>query len=333
MSSGVDVSVIVVNFNGRHHLETCLTAAEQQDVPCEIVLVDNGSTDGSVGFVRERFPAVKIVELDSNHGFAAGNNAGARVARGRYFAFLNNDTRADVSWLRTLVTAINTAPDIGSVASRIVYMHDASIVDSAGDGLLRSGGAFKHGHGQPADQVATPREVFGACGAACLFRRDVFEEVGGFDEDFFVSHEDVDLSYRTRLHGYRCVYAPAARVEHAGSATLGRVSRTAVFHAQRNLEWLYLKNTPWPLLVRTVPSHLAYDVAAAVYFTSIGLFRPFLAGKWAALKGARRAWRKRRVVQRSRTVPSEAIWAQLEPRWLAGKMREKKFDLRLAGSP
>ena len=332
MTVAPDVSVIVVNYNGRHHLDKCLTAVARQDVECEIVLVDNASDDGSAAFVRERFPAVRLVELDRNLGFAGGNNAGARAAAGRYLAFLNNDTQAESTWLRALMDAITDAPDVGFVTSRIVYMHDASVVDSAGDGLTRSGGAFKHGHGQPADRVLQSREVFGACGAACLFRREVFDAVGGFDDDFFLSHEDVDLSYRARLLGFRCRYVPDAIVSHVGSATLGRRSATAVFYGQRNGEWLYLKNTPWPLLLRTLPGHLLYDAAAAVFFVTQGLAGPFLKAKWAALAGVGGVLRKRRAIQRSRRASSGAIWAQLEPRWLALKRREKRFDPGLAGS-
>ena len=113
-------------------------------------------------------------------------------------------------------------------------------------------------------------EVFGVCGAACLVSRQVFEELGGFDEDFFASHEDVDLSYRARLRGYRCRYVADAIVRHHGSATLGRGSVSAVFHGQRNLEWMYLKNTPASLLVRTLPGHLVYNAASAAYFARMG---------------------------------------------------------------
>ena len=166
-----DVSVIVVNFNGQRYLETCLSSIEQQDFEREIVLVDNASVDDSVAFVRERFPAVRLVKLERNLGFAGGNNAGARVATGRYLAFLNNDTRVNPSWLGALRRAIDGKPDVGFVTSRIVYMHDPTVIDSAGDCLTRSGDVFKRGHGDSSDRLAQPREVFGACGAACLFRR------------------------------------------------------------------------------------------------------------------------------------------------------------------
>ena len=127
------------------------------------------------------------------------------------------------------------------VTSRIVYMHDPSVIDSAGDGAFRWGGAYKRLHGDRAENAAQPMEVFGVCGAACLMPKAVFDELGGFDDDFFASHEDVDLSYRARLRGYRCRYVPDAIVRHHGSATLGTISKFAVFHGQRNLEWVFLQ--------------------------------------------------------------------------------------------
>lgn len=326
-----DISVIIVTWNGREHLDGCLAAvARQQGVDAETILVDNGSTDGTVDFVRARFPWVRVVALARNHGFAGGNNAGAREARGRYLAFLNNDTRAEAGWLRALRAGLDEAHGVALATSRVVYMHDPEVVDSAGDGLTRAGGAFKRHHGGRAADAGESREVFGACGAAFLVPTAVFHEVGGFDEDFFVSHEDIDFSYRAQLRGYRCRYVADALVYHRGSSTLGRSSRVSVFHGQRNLEWLYVQNTPLPLLLRTLPGHLVYNAAAAAYFARRGLLGTFLAAKAAAVARLPRALRKRAAIQRARRVTSRAIWDQLEPRWLGLKRREKRFDARLA---
>ena len=226
------------------------------------------------------------MQLPDNRGFAGGNNAGVREARGRYVALLNNDTSADPGWLRALLGGVDEAAGYALVTSRIVYMHDPDVIDSAGDGVLRWGGAFKRHHGAPASAATVTEEVFGVCGAACLMPKAVFDELGGFDEDFFASHEDVDLSYRARLRGYRCRYVADAVVRHVGSATLGTVSPFSVFHGQRNLEWMYVKNTPASLLVRTLPGHVVYDIAAAVHFARIGMLRPYLRAKIAAAAGA-----------------------------------------------
>ncbi len=325
------MSVIIVTWNGRAHLETCLPAlAAQQDVDFEVVLVDNASTDGTAEYVARRFPSVRVVRLAENRGFAGGNNAGVGVATGRYIALLNNDTRPDPRWLATLRRACAEDPLCGIATSRIVYMHDPAILDSAGDGMTRWGGAFKRGHGQPAAAFAHSGPVFGACGAACLMRRELFEELGGFDEDFFVSHEDVDLSYRAQLRGCRCLYVADAVVRHVGSATMGPHSTFAVFHGQRNLEWVYVKNTPAALLARTLAGHVVYNAAAAAYFARHGLLGTFLRAKWAALAGLRGALRKRRAIQATRRASNAELWAQFEPGFLRLKMGEKKFDVGLA---
>lgn len=326
-----EISVVIVTWNGREHLEMCLTAvAAQRGVDCETILVDNGSTDGTVEFVRERFPDVRLVPLATNRGFAGGNNAGARAARGRYLAFLNNDTLADPGWLLALRDGLDEANGTAFTTSRIVYMHDPSVIDSAGDGLTRAGGAFKRFHGGPASAADDSCEVFGACGAAFLMSAPVFEELGGFDEDFFASYEDVDLSYRARLRGYRCRYVAEAIVKHRGSATLGRVSARSVFFAQRNLEWMYFKNTPTSILLRTLPRHLVYNAAAAAYFTRLGLLGTFLSAKAGSCRGFAQVRAKRAAIQRTRRASADDIWRLLEPRWLRLKLAEEKFDLSIA---
>ena len=335
MSSAVspDVSVIVVTWNGRAVLGPCLEAvAAQRDAQTEVIVVDNASSDGTAEFVRERFPDVRLIVLPENRGFAGGNNAGAQVAQGRFLAFLNNDTVAESTWLRALRQGIDEPGGFQLATSRIVYLHDTGIIDSAGDGLFRAGGAFKRYHGAPAERASISDEVFGVCGAACLIARAVFEELGGFDEDFFASHEDVDLSYRARLRGYRCRYVADAVVRHHGSATLGRVTPFAVFQGQRNLEWMYFKNTPVSLLLRTLPAHVAYNAAGAVHFARLGLLGAFLSAKAAAVGGAAHVWRKRRAIQRSRTVGAHDIDRQLARGWLAAKIVEKRFDVGLAGA-
>lgn len=330
MSEVPAVSIVIVSWNGRQHLDRCLRAvAAQRDVSAETILVDNGSSDGTAAFVQETFPWVRLVRLETNAGFTGGNNAGVRAARGRYVALLNNDTEAAPDWLARLLAGVDEAAGFALVTSRVVYMDDPGVLDSAGDGFTRAGGAFKHGHGQPVSTADASREVFGVCGAACLMPAAVFRELDGFDDAFFASHEDVDLSYRARLRGYRCRYVADAVVLHRGSATLGRLSGQAVFHGQRNLEWVYVKNTPAALLWRTLPAHLVYNGAAALHCARLGLLPVFLRAKLAALRELGRVRRQRRGIQRA-SVPgaADALWRVMEPRWLGLKIREKRFDRR-----
>lgn len=325
----VAVRVIVLNWNGRHWLGPCLAALRHQTFRFfEVVVVDNASTDGSADWVRDEFPECQVVALGRNAGFSAGNNAGASGAKAEFLVFLNNDTCAEPGWLAALVTAVQADPSVGLAASHLVYMDAPDTVDSAGDGYLRCGGAFKREHGQPRTTSREVRETFGVCGAAFLIRRTLFERLGGFDEAWVMVYEDVDLSYRARLLGARCLFVPAAVVRHVGSASLGRISATAVFYGQRNLEWTWLKNSPWTLLLRSLPSHILYDAAGLISYARRGHGGAWLQGKMAALLGLPAIWRKRRQVQRSVRVSPGSLWALMEPDWVAVKRREKRFDFR-----
>jgi len=326
------VSVIVLNYNGRRWLPGCFAAlARQVDAPVhELLFVDNCSTDGSVEFMKSAFPTVRIVGTGANVGFAAGNNAGARTARGKYLAFLNNDTVPADDWLQQLVRAHAEGPERSLVTSRIVFLDRPDVIDSAGDGYLRAGGAFKIGHRESAGAFERPRDVFGACGAAFSISRELFDRLGGFDERFFMVYEDVDLSYRARLMGHGCWYAAAACVRHAGSGTLGRASDTAVYYGQRNLEWTWAKNTPASLLIRTLPAHLAYSLAGIAHYVAIGKGGPAIRGKIAALAGLPLLLRNRRTVQGKRTVGTAALRSAMTGRWWTQKRREKSARLDLA---
>jgi len=318
-------SVIVLNYNGRAWLEPCLGAlTTQSGAPSfEVLLVDNGSSDGSIGFAASRFPSLRIVDNERNLGFAAGNNAAARAARGEILVFLNNDTVPASDWLARLNFAMLDLPGRALVTSRLVFLDRPETIDSAGDGYLRAGGAFKRGHGADAAAYAASCEVFGACGAAFAIERQLFERLGGFDDDFFMVYEDVDLSYRARLAGHTCWYAADAVVRHAGSATLGTMSSAAVFHGQRNLEWTFIKNTPRRLLWRTLPLHLLYSAAGVFHYIARGQGLAALKGKAAALAGLPRVLAKRRAVQDACRVDRAAIERQLTRGWIAVKRAEK----------
>ncbi|HUR19574.1 MAG TPA: glycosyltransferase family 2 protein [Vicinamibacterales bacterium] len=326
--------VIVLNWNGLAWLDRCLESLRDQTLkPTEIVVVDNASTDGSVTHLRSRWPGVRVEVLDTNAGFAAGNNRGARGAHTDVLVFLNNDTDVDPGWLQALVRAAEADSARGLVTSKVVYLDRPELIDSAGDGYLRCGGAFKRGHGQPAAVANASREVFGACGAAFLIRRNLFEDLGGFDEDFFMVYEDVDLSYRARLSGARVWYAADAVVRHAGSGALGHLSDRAVYLGQRNLEWTWLKNTPASLWWRSLPGHLIYTLAAGLAYARRGQSGPWFRGKVAALIAGRRLWRKRVDVQRRSRVPAASLWSQMDRRWWTIKTAEKVFDFRQGSGP
>jgi len=320
-------SVIILNYNGRRWLPACFDAlsAQRGAPPFELVFADNASNDGSVALVRERWPAARVVETGGNRGFAAGNNAGATAASGEWLVFLNNDTAPEPDWLARLFAEADAHPAFGLITSRIVFMDDPSIVDSAGDGYFRAGAAFKRGYGARAEAFEASREVFGACGAAFMIRRDVFDRLGGFDERFFMNFEDADLSYRARLLGERVWYAASAVVRHAGSGSLGTMSDAAVYYGQRNLEWVWVRNTPPGLLWRTALPHFAYSLSGVAHYIRAGRGWAAVRAKAAALAALPALLRDRRRVQAARTVPAGDLLALMEPNWLAAKRREKAF--------
>jgi GT2 family glycosyltransferase len=324
------VSLVILNYNGRQWIDGCLTGvASQRGAPeYETLFVDNGSRDDSVKFARTKYPEVRVIEHGRNLGFAGGNNAGARQASGEWLAFLNNDTSPDPRWLAAMWAAAQANPAFAIVTSRLVFMDEPTVIDSAGDGYLRAGGAFKHGHGARTDEFGASREVFGACGGAFMIRRALFDALGGFDERFFMQHEDVDLSYRARLRGERVWYAADAIVLHAGSGSLGTISPAAVFYGQRNLEWTWIKNTPRALLISTALPHAIYSAAGLLHYIRSGRGGAALRGKWSALRQLPAVLADRRRVQASRTVDSPALESMMQPRWLATKRREKQFVAR-----
>jgi hypothetical protein len=313
--------VIIPNWNGHIHLDACLTALDKQTYQdFEVVVVDNGSQDDSVTFVRERFPEVRVIALTENRGFAGGINAGLTVAEGEFIALLNNDTVADPEWLAALQRATQEQAQYGMWASRVVLWDQPELLDSAGDGLTVTGAPFKRGHLRPACDYEEPREVFGPSGAAALYRRGLLEEGGGLDRDFFLIHEDVDLALRARLRGYRCWYVPEAVVHHKVNASLGYMSWEYVFYGQRNLEYLFFKNFPFSLLLRCLPAHLLFNVLACGHFVLRGHGLAFLQAKGAAVRALPAVLRKRREVQRQRRIAPGCLLQQMERKWVGQKV-------------
>ena len=302
------VSIIIVNLNGKQLLGPCLDSLEAQIFKeFEVLLVDNGSTDGSLRYVEAHYPQVRLLPQGSNLGFAAANNIGLREARGDLIALLNNDAEAHPNWLSKLVAALEANPDIGFCASKMVLHSQSHLADACGDFYTVEGVAGKIGHLEPASRYDEPREVFGACAGAAIYRRAVLEEVGGFDEDFFIVYEDSDLSFRARLLGYKCLYVPTAVVYHHLSATLGPQSDTAVYYAQRNMEFVFFKNMPAPLLLKYLPLHFTTDLLLFIRYLFHRQARGFLKAKLHAMVMMPRMLEKRRQIQKSRRVSAAEI--------------------------
>ncbi|MFN2463699.1 MAG: glycosyltransferase family 2 protein [Candidatus Dormibacteria bacterium] len=240
-------SVVVLNYNGRAMLPACLEAVLGQELAgdFEVIVVDNASSDGSVAWTRAQHPTVRVIEAGSNLGFAAGNNLGLRQARGAYAVLLNNDTAVRPGWLAALVGAAEQDPKAGAVTSKLMFMHRPGVIQNAGCLLLSDGSGGDRGSGQAdTGQFSVREEVFAFCGAAALLRMDAIRDVGMFDESFFMYYEDLDLSWRLRLGGWRVLYEPAAVVDHVHAGSSGEGSPFFIFHADRNRLFMVLKNAP-----------------------------------------------------------------------------------------
>jgi GT2 family glycosyltransferase len=273
------LSVIIVNWNGKSFLKECLDSlAAQTFSDFETVVVDNGSTDGSAGYIRENYAWVRLVELPENAGFAAGNNCGLTECSGVYIVTLNNDTRVETGFLQELVKAAEADPGIGMVAAKMLNFHETCRIDSVGIRATTTGLGMNRGVGEPdMGQYDTPEEVFGACAGAALYRRAMLDEVGFFDPVFFAYYEDLDLAWRGRFAGWRCVTAPGAVAFHVHSATSGRMTPFTVYHVQRNKWYTIVKNWPVGLLFKSFPRIIFYDLGSIVLAALRGRL-------WAAMR-------------------------------------------------
>lgn len=304
------VSVVIPNWNGAHHLPVCLGALRAQSYPwIEVVLVDNGSTDGSRALVEGEYPEVRLLALDRNLGLTGGNNAGFGAARGEVLVSLNNDTEAEPGFVEALVKPLEEHPEAGMAASKMLLFDRRDTIHSAGDGYGADGIPFNRGVWQRDEgQLDEAGWIFGGCGGAVAYRRAMLDEVGLFDESFFMYCEDVDLNWRAQLAGWRCWYTPEAVVYHKLSATGG--GPIASYYTGRNSVWVVAKNYPgallrknWGKIVRaqglvTRDALRAWRGQAA---------RARLRGQAAGWLGWPRMMRKRRAIQAARRVTDEYL--------------------------
>ncbi|MCC6342759.1 MAG: glycosyltransferase family 2 protein [Bryobacterales bacterium] len=268
---GETLSVIIVNWNRKDLLRACLLSLQnQQGVQFEIIVVDNGSSDGSAEMIGQEFRSVKLIENTVNLGFCAANNQGIAAASGEFIALLNNDAEACPDWLYELRRVFDGRPSAGMAASKILVWEDPRRIDKAGHLIYLDGQNRGRGSGElDAGQYDTMEEILWPDGCAAMYRRGMLEEIGGFDEDFFAYADDAELGLRARIAGWGCIYAPAAVVRHHRGATLGVRSLRRVELIERNRILLAAKLFPWSLL----------------WLNGVFYLARLAAGAWAALKG------------------------------------------------
>ena len=309
------ISVVIVNWNGRELLKKNLQhvlALRHPDF--EVIVVDNGSQDDSASMLRTEFPAVRVVALPVNRGFAGGNNAALSHARGEFIATLNNDARPEPDWLDRLVDVASCEENVGICAGKLL-VEGKPIIDSAGDRYSSVLLAEKRGAGESSDRYTEAEEVFSACAGAALYRRSMIEEIGFFDEEFFLVYEDVDLSFRARLARWKIHYVPSAVVHHACGSSLEHVPDTHVYHLYRNSEFVWIKNMPARLLCRYAAAaclQRLFEMAGALRRLR-GRFPIYVKAKWNVLKRLPALLRRRRAIQNRRKVSPDSIARALTP--------------------
>jgi GT2 family glycosyltransferase len=327
------VSVVIVSWNSAEHLPHCLDCLSQQTLrDFEVIIIDNGSLDGGTNHLEQKYPqlSLHIERLPSNLGFALANNRGARIARGKWLALLNADAFPAPDWLEKILQAADKYPEFSFFSSRQVQAHRPDFLDGSGDEYHVSGLAWRRFYNYQAQKYGfEEEEVFGACGAAALYSRDDFLKVAGFDEAYFSYFEDVDLSFRLRLLGKRCLYVPQAVVHHVGSASTGKISDFVVYHGHRNLVWTYFKNMPGVLFWRYLPLHILMNLFFTVSFIFKGKGLAILRAKIDALGRLPAIIRTRRQIQSSRRIPVNEIRQAMNkelfaPYW-ASRQRHKRI--------
>jgi GT2 family glycosyltransferase len=328
--SAPTASLMVLSWNGLEHLEVCLSSLRAQTyTDREIILVDNGSSDGTQAWVEQRFPEVRVARLEENRGVPGGVNFGIAQSRGRFIAVLNNDIEADPGWLGESIRALELHPDAGFTASRIRLYYHRNRLDTAGDLYFRHGFPAKRGwlrnDGSDFDQ---PAWVFGACGAAALYRRELFESVGNYDEGLQATLEDLDLSFRAQLQGFRCRYVPTAIVYHKLGATLGvgLSSPGQQLRMHRNLWLVRIKSLPAGLWLRYLPQMFAAEIVVLSRALVSGRLGVALRARLQVLQRLKETWTKRRAIQARRTVSTRELDSIISRRWFTHRMEEKRLE-------
>lgn len=335
------ITVIIPTWNQRDLLRTCLRSLQAQTAACRVLVVDNGSSDGTVEMVTHDFSGFDLLRLEANLGFAQAVNKGIRQSTTEFVALLNNDTEADPRWIETGARAFHEYRDYSFFASRLIDYLQRDRLDSAGDCYSRAGLPYKRGLGEPIDRYSKPEPVLGASAGAAFYRRSIFEEIGLFDEDFFMYLEDVDFSLRAQRAGHRCLYLPDAIVYHIEAASdpdreaeipetaiSGRATGSplqtpecrgepvarplpAVFYSNTRVYWI--TRNRWQLMVTYQPLRhlpwLAYGWARSTLFHLLkaGHFGAFLKGLAAGISSTPRALKKRIALRQNQVISTRQL--------------------------
>jgi len=324
----IPVSIVIVTFNNSTTIKACLFSLNNQTFDnFEVILTDNDSKDNTkelIEFFKSllNYP-LKTFYLDRNFGFTGGNNFGLIHASGKYVALLNPDAIADRLWLDNLVKAMDVHPEVGICASKIM-INGTNSIDSAGDGYSRSLKGFKRGEGENKNKFGKEEYVFGACAGATLYRRRMLDEIGFFDDDFFLIHEDTDFNFRAQLAGWKILYVPTAIVYHKVRSSIGHMSEKSIYYTLRNSESVRIKNVPANLFLRCLPEFLIGLINEFLYFAiKHRSFMLYLRAKKDAFKTLHRMIKKRKKIMQNRKISNNNLFSIMTPIWQRDFMKTK----------
>lgn len=313
----MSVSIVIPNYNGEKYIEKCLDSLmEQSLVPDEVIIVDNDSKDKSIDILKKYEDKIKLIVLDKNYGFSIAVNRGIKESNSEYVVLLNNDTELDKNWLKELVKCISKDENIFSVCSKMLRYDNRNIIDDAGDFYTALGWEQKIGDGAASDKkYLESKEIFSVCAGAAIYRRDIFDKIGYFDEKFFAYMEDVDLSYRAKVYGYKNYYCADAKVYHIGSATSGsKYNDFKVRLASRNNIFLIRKNmVGWQVAVNFIFIFVGI-VVKALFFSMKGYGKAYFSGLFEGL-------RNKASVEKIRLKNNGKIYRHIEKELFVGMFK------------
>lgn len=275
-----EVSVIIPNYNGIAYLDGVLASLEHQTIKdFEVIIVDNGSTDGSTSFIAGNYPWVHVIGLPDNYGFSKAVNEGIYASRAPYVLLLNNDTEVEPDFVEEMLSAIKRHKKAFSCSARMIQFFDRDRLDDAGNYYNALGWAFARGKGRDIHTYEKEEKIFAACAGAAIYRKKIFEKIGYFDEEHFAYLEDTDVGYRARIYGYENWYAPKAKVYHVGSGTSGsRYNQFKTRYSSRNNVYLIYKNMPILQVILNLPLLVCGFAIKILFFSLKGMGREYLAG-------------------------------------------------------
>lgn len=281
----MEISVVIPNYNGEKILENCLNSLLKQSINTfETIIIDNNSKDSSVNLIENKYKNVRLIKNAENLGFAAAVNQGIMAAQGKYIILLNNDTEVDEYWLESLYNTIKDDNKIFSVSSKMIRYFQRDKIDDAGDEYTILGWAYKRGDGADVSKYSTNNVIFSSCGGAAIYNKDILDEIGYFDESFFAYLEDIDLSFRAQIYGYKNVFCSEAKVFHMVSASSGsRHNEFKVKLAARNNIYVIMKNMPLMMKIINLPFLLVGIFIKYIFFKKKNLHKKYLEGIKEAL--------------------------------------------------